>query len=649
MRKAVTSVAAVPIVAAVLVAQPTLWVVIAASTAGAGWMLGAQIGNRSARKTTRLQKRSAVSSANHAPRAAAAGKAAGPEAPLAGVKAISDLPDFALLAVSAFPVGVDAGRLLANGVAPFPAAGGYAFWKLERRLMSPDPEELAQRQRALADFGEFALRCDDLQTILEEGCRLVAGALGADLAKILEIEPGKNTALVRAGVGWRPGIVGKQRLSLHDRSSEAFAIRGCEPVVTHDIAKENRFGIPEFMREHGIVALVNVPIFLPGLKPFGILEVDAREPRDFPDHDVQFLRTYSATLGPVIDRLYQVADLERSNERFRLVVENARDFAILMSDSSDIITDWFAGAEDIFGWSEAEMLGKPVSAIFTEQDKEVGAHKWETDTAEAYGKAPDVRWHETKSGKRVYLDGQTIAMHHPNGKLRGFLKIAQNLTERKQTEERQTVLLAELQHRVRNVLAMVAAIVKRGDVGGTTREFRDRLSGRISAMARTQALLTRGAGVGVDLEGMVRDELVIQAAGEHGFVIAGPSITLAPKAAEVLTLAVHELATNACKYGAFSQPNGRIDVHWAVEEREDQNWLEFSWIESGVELGSEPPRRKGFGTELVTRRVPYELRGKGDLKLAAGGIQCRLAFPLIQGESILQEGLSPASRAEGGS
>jgi PAS domain S-box-containing protein len=510
--------------------------------------------------------------------------------------------------------------------------------------MGAGHEQFARRQRALADFGEFALSCDDLQMILDEGCRLVAGALGADLAKIMEIEPDRNTALVRAGIGWRPGIVGEQRISLSEQSSEAFAINEGKPIVTHDIASEDRFDFPRFMHEHGTVALVNVPIFLPGHKAFGVLEVDAREPRDFSDDDVQFLRTYSATLGPVIDRLHKLTDLERSDERFRLVVENARDFAILMSDPSDIVTDWFPGAEATFGWSAAEMIGKPVSTLFTDQDKESSTPEWETATAAANGNAPDVRWHVTKSGKRVYLDGQTIAMRHPNGALRGFLKIAQNLTDRKRNEERQTVLLAELQHRVRNVLAMVAAVVQRGDLGGTAWEFRDHLSGRIAAMARTQALLTQGAGAGVDLEGMVRDELLTQAEGEHRCAIAGPSITLAPKAAEVLTLAVHELATNASKYGALSKRNGAVDVHWGIERREGQDWLEFAWLETGVELGPELSRRVGFGTELVTRRVPYELRGKGEMKLEPGGLQCRIAFPLTVGESILQEGISPTWR-----
>jgi PAS domain S-box-containing protein len=513
--------------------------------------------------------------------------------------------------------------------------------------MSAGREEFERRQSALADFGEFALSCDDLQMILDEGCRLVASAFDTGLAKIVEIEPDGKTGLVRAGVGWQPGIVGEQRVSLSDQSSEAFAFKERKPVVTHDIAAEDRFDFPQFMRDHGTAALANVPILLPGHMPFGILEVDARAPRTFSDEDIHFLRTYAVTLGPVIDRLHKIRDLERNNERFRLVVENARDFAIIISDPDDLVTDWFPGAEEIFGWTEAEMIGKPVATIFTREDKASGAPMWETDTARAKGKAPNVRWHVAKSGKRVYLDGQTIALRDSNGTLQGFLKISQDLTDRKENEERQTVLLAELQHRVRNVLAMVAAVVHRGDVGGTASEFRDHLSGRIAAMARTQALLTQGAGAGVDLEGMVRDELLTQAEGEHRCTVKGPPITLAPKAAEVLTLAVHELATNASKYGALAKPNGAVDVHWQIEKLEGQDWLQFAWVETGVELGDERPKRRGFGTELVTRRVPYELRGKGEMQLQPTGVECRITFPLTVGESILQEGISPTSNLSG--
>jgi len=331
-----------------------------------------------------------------------------------------------------------------------------------------------------------------------------------------------------------------------------------------------------------------------------------------------------------------LSELESSNERFRLIVENASDYAIILSDPEDIITSWLPGAAAVFGWSEEEMLGRPVSSIFTPEDRAKGVPELELNRARVNGETPNTRWHATKGGGRVFLDGQTVALRHVDGTIRGFLKIGQDVTERQRNEQRQAVLLAELQHRVRNVLAMVGSLVKRGDSGSTTQEFRERLGGRIAALARTQALLTRGAGVGVELESIIRDELLSQAADEARMSVGGPQVTLAPKAAEVLTLAIHELATNATKYGALRAPAGRIVAQWRVKPQGAQDWLELEWRESGLEIAPDGNHRKGFGTELITRRVPYELKGRGELNLDADGLYCRIAFPLKTGESILQ-------------
>jgi two-component sensor histidine kinase len=223
------------------------------------------------------------------------------------------------------------------------------------------------------------------------------------------------------------------------------------------------------------------------------------------------------------------------------------------------------------------MIGKSVATIFTPEDQLSGAPEQETEAAKRNGAAADVRWHQTMDGGRVFIDGQTIAMRHADGTLRGFLKIGQDVTARKRNEERRAILLAELQHRVRNVLAMVASVVARSDAAGTTEEFRARLGGRIAAMARTQALLTLGADAGVGLEGIVRDELAAQMADESRIAVSGPAIFVAPKAAEVLTLAIHELATNAAKYGGLHPPGGRVDVRWSVTPRNGQDWLELAW------------------------------------------------------------------------
>lgn len=166
----------------------------------------------------------------------------------------------------------------------------------------------------LADCGELALRRESLDEILTEACRLVSEALGTNHAKVLEIEGGGRSLLVRAGVGWDPGLPGKLRVQMSDRSSETYSIKAGKPVITRDIHEEDRFDVPPFLRDAGVVALANVPVLLPGGQPYALLEIDSTEPRDFGDEDTEFPRTYATILGPVRDR-YRAAAARRRRQR----------------------------------------------------------------------------------------------------------------------------------------------------------------------------------------------------------------------------------------------------------------------------------------------------------------------------------------------
>jgi two-component sensor histidine kinase len=180
-------------------------------------------------------------------------------------------------------------------------------------------EEMVERQRVLADFGELAVRSEDLDEVLVEACRLIGRALGTDLAKVIEIEE-SGALFVRAGCGWQPGVVGHVRLPMSERSSETYAITLGEPVITADIRNEERFVFPEFLKEAGVVGLVNVPILLPGGAPYGLLQVDSREAWQPDDDDIQFLRTYAMILGPVIDRLFKVHELQEALDANRTLL-----------------------------------------------------------------------------------------------------------------------------------------------------------------------------------------------------------------------------------------------------------------------------------------------------------------------------------------
>jgi two-component sensor histidine kinase/CheY-like chemotaxis protein len=175
--------------------------------------------------------------------------------------------------------------------------------------------------------------------------------------------------------------------------------------------------------------------------------------------------------------------------------------------------------------------------------------------------------------------------------------------------------------------------------------YAEALIGRLNALARTQSLLTRAGNVGVDLRTMLTTEISAQAPSEQ-FELAGPVVVLAPKAAEVLTLVVHELTTNALKYGAFATMSGRLRVDWQVTQRDGLPWLKLHWRER---CEAAPPGPKGFGSELIEKRVPYELKGKGQLVICASGAECRLQFPLAGGGSLLETDSPPPSRVHGGS
>jgi signal transduction histidine kinase len=177
--------------------------------------------------------------------------------------------------------------------------------------------ELLKQQDILAKFGELSLRSDDLSEILTEACRLVGEALGTDLAKVMELQGDGITLLVRAGVGWKPGVVGEVTVKAAKGSSEGHALQTGHPVCSNDIEHETRFEYADFIKDNGVRALVNVAIG--GRKrPYGILQVDSRTPRDFGNRETSFLRSYSNLLAAAVERLQGAAALRVSQAALKV-------------------------------------------------------------------------------------------------------------------------------------------------------------------------------------------------------------------------------------------------------------------------------------------------------------------------------------------
>ncbi|WP_342027931.1 PAS domain S-box protein [Microvirga vignae] len=340
------------------------------------------------------------------------------------------------------------------------------------------------------------------------------------------------------------------------------------------------------------------------------------------------------------------AALRESEERLRLIVESARDYAILTTSPDNKVVDWYAGAAAVYGYAADEIRGRDAAILFTPEDREAGEHVKKVEIARKEGSTPNVRWHMRKDGRYVFIEGRTIALRNVRGEIQGYLKIGQDVTERKRADEvlkasekHAKLLLAELQHRVRNTLGVIRSIARRtAATSETAEDYAMHLEGRIDSFARVQAVVTRDPAAGLNLEMIVADELRAVAAheGEQVKSVSGPEVRLQPKAAETMALAIHELATNAVKYGALSAAEGRIQVTWAIDRSGHEPQLVFQWIETGVPLATQQPRRRGFGLELIERTLSYELGGEAKLDFTPDGLRCTISLPLDHQTFVLE-------------
>ena len=177
-------------------------------------------------------------------------------------------------------------------------------------------------------------------------------------------------------------------------------------------------------------------------------------------------------------------------------------------------------------------------------------------------------------------------------------------------------------HQVKNLLAIVRVIA--ASTGRNTQDLDDftaHFDGRLAALGRTQHMLSRADAFEIDLEELVRDELL--AHGEKHPQVEGPDIFLSQKAAETLGLALHELATNAVKFGALTNA-GSLKVAWRI----DADWLVLEWRETGVPAVDPYPAKWGFGRDWIERGLPYQLGGESRMEFLPGGVACTIRLPL---------------------
>jgi PAS domain S-box-containing protein len=441
----------------------------------------------------------------------------------------------------------------------------------------------------------------------------------------------------------------------------------------------------------------------------------------------------------------ELSDLNCNQALLAAILESASDYAIIALDERNQIIFWNTGAENLLGWSAAEIIGESGEIIFTPEDRAAGAVEAEINRAIEKGRAENERWHVRKDRSRFWGSGLMMPLKSSSG----FLKIMRDWTSRREAEralaqseerfrtlaehipqlvfrstsmgqrtwgspqwvsftglseknslglgwmdavhpedykltldawaeaepkgelyvehrfrraidaqyrwfqtrakrleangewfgtstdiddlrrlkERQDVLLRELHHRTGNLLAVIASIARRtAQNSASVRDFSARFENRLQAFSRIQHQIARNNAASVQLADLVNMELEALGLLETGRVkIEGPSCRLNPKQAETLALALHELGTNAIKYGAMATENGKLSVSWICSP-EGERWLE--WLETGVAGLEAVDGRRGYGRELIEVALPYALGAQTRLDFhESGTVRCAIILP----------------------
>jgi two-component system, chemotaxis family, CheB/CheR fusion protein len=329
--------------------------------------------------------------------------------------------------------------------------------------------------------------------------------------------------------------------------------------------------------------------------------------------------------------------LMESQERFRNITQAVPAFLFIAT----LDLEWEYVNPPFYqftGLAEGEGLGSGWISVLHPDDAEEYRRRWMRSTQNGSHFEMEFRL-RSPSGAYQWFLGMAEAIATSSGEVSQWFGSCINIHARKIAENRQNLLLAELQHRVKNILAVVRSLANRtAENAETLEDFVAHFDGRLSAMGRTQNILARTAENGVDLADLVHEELVGHAAHFDGQIdVDGPEIKLRPKPAETLGLAIHELATNAVKYGALSTRGGQIKVTWRVDEGIANPRLALEWLESGVPVIDREPAKNGFGRELIERGLPYELQANTALEFRQGGVRCVIDLPLNDRTAIREK------------
>ncbi len=350
------------------------------------------------------------------------------------------------------------------------------------------------------------------------------------------------------------------------------------------------------------------------------------------------LRDRSGAVTGAVNTLIDITERKRSEEfekRFVSIVESSDD-AIVSKDLDGIIKTWNPGAERLFGYTAEEVIGKSVTLLIP-----IDRHDEEPDILSRIQRGERIDHYETvrrrKDGSLIEISLSVSPIKNAEGRIIGASKIARDITERRRAQEQQNLLIREMSHRVKNLFSVASGLVTLSARSAhTPADMAEAVRGRLGALARAHGLtrpglLNGGEKPGQDTTLHVLVQTIFAPYVDpdrvegHGFyLVTGPCLPIGGNAVTSVALILHELATNAAKYGALSSPGGYIHIDWSVKKDE----FLLTWREHGGPSLAGPAEHEGFGSSLVRRLVTDQFGGQLSYDWKPKGLMIRLSMPL---------------------
>jgi PAS domain S-box-containing protein len=451
--------------------------------------------------------------------------------------------------------------------------------------------------------------------------------LSADIGSVQLFHPERGELQLLTSRGFDPKSAAHWEWVRPDSpSSCGMALSaGCR-VIVPDIETHEAFARRadlDALRQVGIRAGQSTPLVTRSGRLLGMISTHWRRPHRPTERELQPLDVLARQAADLIERNEVEEALRESKEEFRRLasIVEFSDDAIISKNLNTIITSWNKGAERLFGYLAEEAIGKPVT-ILIPSDR----HQEEVAIIERIRRGDRVDHYETirqrKDGCLIDVSLTISPIRDANGKVIGASKIARDITERKRSDVQLSALAREAEHRAKNLLANVRAMVQLSQAD-TPAGLKEAIAGRIEALANVNSLFAQSRWTGAELGSLVKQELSPYSRdGEMRTQIDGPIAVLKPGVAQAIAVALHELATNAAKYGALSVAKGFVRVEWS---RAADDQLVLRWTEAGGPRVN-PPTRSGFGIGMIESMIRDGVKGRVQLNWRAEGLACEIAI-----------------------